>query len=580
MNAITRFLLVGALAVACAGNVSAAVPKGTDVSGLNVGKNTEKNYRHRVFHAYMPLEKVRELYKINNYSKFENPTGIYFRPGDKVKITLTGTPESPVCLRTRNFNVDNGQEKEYALKPGVNEITIANEGLGYIDYRSEKPAEAPTITVDIEGGAISGVFTRADSNATWKKMLAETPSPILDLMGERVQLAFDVARLREYCPDDGVELLRIYDRVIEAEHEIMGWDIFDCHPGNHVLGRSMQGGFMHADGLGAAFTVNALKGITQIDLLRDHGWGVAHEFGHVNQVRPALMWAGTTEVTNNIYSAWSQYILSPKKLRLEHEVIGGYGGIGAIMGGRMDQYINDALVDRQLWQYMKGPDNDGSKGTGDAFVTVCPLWQLQLYNSVARGDKKFYARIHQSSRLKDYSKTPHGQLRARFTVEASKSAKLNFGEFFVKLGILAPMNRMVNDYSSHQVTITPAMCDAAIKEMAKFPKPDSSVIYYINGNNVKIFKDKAAVVPSPSFTFNAQADKRYKVPYCTVPADQWKNAVAFEAYAGKKLVRISLRGLGQEDQASTMVFAPEGTTEVKAVQWDGKRYTVWSDKQS
>ena len=142
------------------------------------------------------------------------------------------------------------------------------------------------------------------------------------------------------------------------------------------------------------------------------------------------------------------------------------------------------------------------------------------------------------------------------------------------------MNRMVNDYSSHQVTITPAMCDAAIKEMAKFPKPDSSVIYYINGNNVKIFKDKAAIVPSPSFTFNAQADKRYKVPYCTVPADQWKNAVAFEAYAGKKLVRISLRGLGQEDQASTMVFAPEGTTEVKAVQWDGKRYTVWSDKQS
>ncbi|MGN0821166.1 MAG: hypothetical protein ACI4OX_05235, partial [Akkermansia sp.] len=78
MNAITRFLLVGALAVACAGNVSAAVPKGTDVSGLNVGKNTEKNYRHRVFHAYMPLEKVRELYKISNYSKFENPTGIYF----------------------------------------------------------------------------------------------------------------------------------------------------------------------------------------------------------------------------------------------------------------------------------------------------------------------------------------------------------------------------------------------------------------------------------------------------------------------------------------------------------------------
>lgn len=59
-----------------------------------------------------------------------------------------------------------------------------------------------------------------------------------------------------------------------------------------------------------------------------------------------------------------------------------------------------------------------------------------------------------------------------------------------------------------------------------------------------------------------------------VPANACQNAVAFEACAGRKLLRVNLLGLNHEDNRSTTVICPEGTTAVKAVQWDGKRYTI------
>ena len=61
-----------------------------------------------------------------------------------------------------------------------------------------------------------------------------------------------------------------------------------------------------------------------------------------------------------------------------------------------------------------------------------------------------------------------------------------------------------------------------------------------------------------------------------MPADQWENTVAFEVYNGDKLVRVCIRGLGCNDNKSTQVILPDGATRVMAVQWDGKRYTIYN----
>ncbi len=552
--------------------LQAAVPAGTDYSSLNSAADTESAYRDRMFRAYRPVSKLREELHCNNYSHFENPTGIYFSCGELVTVTVEGRAPEKLSLIIHDFDRE-GDHAVVKLNSGENRFAAPAHGLGYLDYRADSPEQAPALRVRIEGGQVNGVFTQHDDTATWKKLLANAKCNILDILGERVQLAYNVDGLREQCPERGPELLAIYDSVVRMEQELLGWDKYGVHPGNHIHGRVQWGGFMHADGIGSAYVYSAMKEVAHPDALRRSVWAIAHEFGHVNQCRPGMMWAGSQEVTNNIFSAWCCYSINPANCRLEHEVTPVIGTSERMRGGRMDCYVNNAIVNRQLWQFQSGPDNGlmnvpGAR-TGDHFVSVSPLWQLQLYMAVARDKKDFYADIHQLAR-QDSADTPHGQLRLQFFTRACDVTGWDLSDFFVKVGIAAPMNRYVEDYQSHMVTITPEMCKKAIDHARKYPKPDSSVIYYINANNVHIYRDRLPVQPSPEFKPDFRKGK------VTIPGDAWQNAVAFEAYdADGNLLRIALRGLNHEDNATTDLICPAGTAGIKAVQWDGARYEVW-----
>lgn len=550
--------------------LSAVIPAGTDVSQLNTSADTESAYRHRVFRAYLPQATVSERYKVSNYSRYENPTGILFQGGEDIVVTLTGKTDIPVELIIRDFG-RSGNESTVTLHEGENAIHVEKGGLGYINYRSETPATAAPIRVDIEGGTVNGVFTRHDDTATWKKLLSHAVAPTLDMMGERVQLSFDIEGLRQGCPADGPAMLKNYDDIMALEQNIMGWEITDPHPGNHIHGRAMWSGFMHADGIGAAFIYTETPNLTHPQRMLEHSWGIAHEFGHVNQTRPGMMWVGMTETTNNICSALVNYKLFPQRLRLEHEV-GRTPDNFVLRGSRFDSYVNSAIIHRQLWAYQAGPDdgvgNVPGVKEGDPFVICIPMWQLYLFCTEARGLDNFYPDIYHEARVNDDKSRTNGELRTLFFKRACAAAKLDLTEFFIETGMLAPMNRMVNDYSSAQMTVTPQMCLDVVEYAKQFPKPDTSVIYYITGNSMEIFRDRKNIVPSPDFKPEIRNGR------FTVPAGVWQNAVAFEVYMGDEPVRISLLGLNHEDNRSTDVILPAGATSVKAVQWDGKRFDV------
>ncbi len=552
--------------------LQAAVPSATDVSLLNTGEDAESNYRHRTFCGYKPLKELTRTLKIGSYSAYENPTGIYYEAGETIRITLHNAPERPIRFIIRDFRKDDKPDV-YRLTEGENVITVKNAGLGYVDYRSSKGAAAPRVTLSLQGGVLNGVFSRHDDNATWQKLLANAPAGVLDIVGERCQVIYDIAGLRKGNPDKGREMLALYDRIVELEQKLMGWDAEGIHPGNHVLCRVMWGGYMQADDEGAAFNESTIAGLSDPEGLCKGVWGVAHELGHVNQVAPNFTWAGMMEVSNNIYSAWCNYILHPEDSRLEHEVSPNLEGT-VMRGGRFDCYVNNAIINRQLWQFTGGPDSGTGRvpgsNVGDHFVSVCPLWQLQLYFHVARGNESFYPSIFRALRAEDGKNVPHGQMRVDFCRFATESAGANLNHFFLHTGMLGVMNRRVPDYTSHMVTVTDGMVFDAVRYGMQYPAPDSSVIYYINANNVNIYRDRLPVESS--------ADFRPQPPLgggsIVFPAEEWKNAVAFEVYSGKKLVRICLRGLGQKDNASTTVICPPGATAIRAVQWDGKRIPV------
>lgn len=555
-------------------------PRYTDYSRLNLGpKRMEKTYRLRVFRAYRPVEDLSRKLKISRYSSYENPTGIVFVEGDSISIRMEGKPRTKVEFIVRDFR-EHGRETRFPINQGVNHFTADHFGHGYVNYRDSDPDTAPPIKMQIEGGYINGVFTHHDDARVWKHMMKHAKSEMFDILGERTQWVLDTKALRERCAEKGPELIDLYDEQMQLEQQLLGWEWEGIHPGNHILGRANwnKKTYMHADGMGASFVVGVTSGLVDVDEVRRNGaWGTSHEFGHVNQTRPGMMWTGTCETTVNLFSQLVNFRFNPNEVRLEHENCRTLEGPW-VRGGRFDCFVNSAIVNHELWQFQRGPDDGDRKPgpiCGDSFVILCPMWQMYLYNTEVLGNKLFYPRIFKSVRDTDESKWTVGQTRMKYLDRCCDSAKLDFSDYFLHTGMLAVMNRWVNDYGSHWVTITEDMCRASLEHARQYPKPDSPVVFYITVNSVPIYRDKLDIKPSPDFKpqITEQPSRRF-----TVPGDKWANAVAFEVYNGDKLIRVCLKGLNQKDNQSTDVLLPEGATTVMAVQWDGKRFIIYNTK--
>lgn len=350
----------------------------------------------------------------------------------------------------------------------------------------------------------------------------------------------------------------------------MGLDKYKVRPKNRMFGRVIWNGFMHADGLGAAFHNDTMGGLADPDKIPQNTWGIAHEFGHVNQTRPGLKWVSTTEVTNNIYSAWVNYNLDPTNVRLEHEPCPDL--VGNTRGGRFNCYLISGIINGENWLAQKGPDKmENYQDGGDHFVKLAPLWQLQLYYGAALRGKNpdFYADIHQIVRKTDESKMSNGDLQLAFMKNACDVAKEDLTDFFIKAGMLKPIDKDMDDYSRGQLTITQKQCDDLVKYAKKYAKPESPVLYYISANSVNAFKNKLPVEGELGKGVSGEGDTR------TISHSDWKNVVAFETYAGDKIVSACIVGTDSPDNSSTLVRLPEGATHIEAVSWDGKRSTVY-----
>ena len=544
---------------------------------LNRTADREESYRHRRISAYLDIKKQIELYKNTGYDPFENALGIFVKEGETVHLTLNGMPQGELNLIVKSY-ADNEDGDEWPLHVGSNSVTSQKDGLLYLSYRKAEPsAEAPDIDVTITGGTLNGVMTDADNAETWKQLLTNAKAPWLDLVGKRTHLVLPTDSLRQHCPAKGVQLLALYDRIIELQQVLCGWDQYG-HPGNRILGRVVYNGYMFADEKGAGFHVDNMDTLCNPDALAgDPCWGVAHEFGHVNQTEPGMMWKGMTEVTNNLYSLWCELNLGAKDIRTEHELCEGFGGVGRVRGGHTDNAVNAAMVAGEAWQFQNIGSTPHPYVSGDVFATLVPFWQLQLYCACARGNESFYPDIFQDVRKTDEKAMTNGELRMLFLRRACDSAKLDLTRFFLNAGMLAPMSRGVFDYGDGWLSVTPEMLRTTVDAIKakQYPEPDSSVVNYITVNTLPQFRDRLAVeVPAPgSFTPELRDGK------LEIPAGVWKNAVAFEAYArdeegNQKLLRISLRGLNHDDNDATTVYCPEGTNFIVAVQWDGTRFPL------
>ena len=503
-------------------------------------KTYDLEYRVQTYEPYREINDLAAELKTSGYNPFENPTGIYFKDGEEAVVILGNTNGEQVNLKVYDFDaIRQGQRTpdptSYPLSEGINKLRIAHGGLSYIEYYTPNWKTAPALKLHIASGKVNGYYDKhRDVSADWRE-------------------------------------------IVELEHELMGLDKWGRRPKNHMFARVTKDG-LFADGWGAGWyegCMNELASTTKS--LREGVWAIAHEFGHVNQIRPGLKWVSTTEVTNNVYSVCARYKFYRENMPLERERCND-GNDNNVLGGRFNSYLNYGIIKGEQWLCQKGQDNmDPSKYPygGDHFVKLCPLWQLLLYyREIVGGEKRdWYGDVAEIVRNTDESQLTNGQLQLNFMRNTMDVVKEDLTDFFIKAGMLKPIDKELDDYARGQMTITQTDCDELVKYASKYSKPATPVLYYLSANSQKSFKDKLAV----EGTYNEGVKVRNN-GWIVIDHDVWKNAVVFETYQGDELKYAAIVGTDSPDLSETKVCYPEGSTRIEAVSWDGTRTLVYGKK--
>lgn len=577
----------------------------------------QRKFRIGTFECYETVNTLASRLKTSTYNSYENPTGIFFRKGQSVVLFVEGIGQTSVALNVHDFgNFSGGNDSSYPLKNGINVITPTTTGNGYIKYYAAPDvfASAPDVRIHFALADVNGYFdmSRGDTNEDWKYLLDNACSNIVDLRTPRLQVAFPTDMFRQYCPENAVELAQIYDDVVRREREVLGLIRYNEEPKNRQFAR-IAGSGMFADGTGAGA---ADPSSWMLPSRAQFGWwGLAHELGHTNQVRPSFNWTGLGETTNNIYAAWVEFCESePSSFRLECEVTTVFNSANQQMysgsGARFNCYLQQNVCEGATWQFANGPDYYGAETTNytlpdqdedgnviegknftgprrnyDHFVKLPPLWQLQLYGTQAGFAPDIYAKVIKGLRgASDLNskgqQMTNGQQLMRFVRTVCDSTRLNFIPFFEKAGMFMKVKRIIEDYSPGLLCVSEKMLNEVRQhvEEAGYPLPEGEV-NYISGLNWQMYKDRAEMV-----TGDVNQGCTRHGTYVTVDNDIWQNTVAFETYdASGKMIAITMYGLGHTQYGTsdsnnvngTDVLFPAGSTEIKAVSWDGKRVTCY-----
>lgn len=535
-----------------------------------------KDFRIQEYQAYPTLGSTSQLLKISGYNPFENPTGIYFSSGSEAVLLVGDTKGEQISLRVHDFN--SHTDGYYHLQTGLNKIKITTSGLGYIHFYTDNYQSIPAVKIHIPNAKVNGYFDKAKHKSTdWDRLLNASVSSFFDIKGDYINLAYSTAELKQHCAD-GLALINLYDEIAKMEYDIMGLTKYNRIPKNHMFARTVESG-LFADGWGAGFARGFMYELANPEKAKTGGaWAIAHELGHVNQIRPGLKWVSTTEVTNNIYSVLVRYSFTPNNMPLEHERVND-GDDNKVLGGRFNSFLNYGVVKGEQWLCQRGQDKMvGYENGGDHFVKLCPLWQLLLYYRVAQGTPwhtpDWYADVAEIVRTTNESGMSNGQLQLNFMKNVCDVVKEDLTDFFIKVGMLKPIDKEMDDYSRGRLTITQADCDQLIQYAKKYKKPQSPVIYYLTANSLDAYQKRLSV----SGNYNQGVAMDAIQGFCKISHSVWKNVAVFETYQGDELVKVAMVGTDSENRSSTVVRYPQGSTRIEAVAWDGQRTLVYGQR--
>jgi hypothetical protein len=538
-------------------------------------------YRIQKYEPYMPLDDLKEyLGNARPYNKFENPTGIRIAANEMVHIYAEGIGDELVRILVANHGVNDGAtaykiEDEYyhTIQDGENLIQSSIEGNLYIDYYTSNYQQASKPTIHIATGMVCAYFDVAKHDNTYWAQLLELDFDVLDIKGRKINMAYSREILKEYCPNNGVEMVNAHDEIVRQQHDMMGINKYQRVPKNHMFaGWNPYGKSPYAGGHGVYVPSGGLqKWVSVWTSPVDDAWGLYHELGHINEMN-GFRWNGTQEVVNNLFACWNDFQLeAPTSWRYEYTQKEDLGdGLGKVIMGPYQLYLNQVVHAPGVDWNSYADFTDENTGRDKTRAKVSFLWQLQLYFKEVLGKDAYenYFEILRTSTVP--SSTAEKQIN--FYKYFCDAVEMDLTELFDQVKMLAAYSSLMGN---EQVEVTAQMVNQAKAYVAakNYPKPQSSAIYYISARTLEDYKNQTPLA-------NAVVGEGISVSgnVAVVSNDVWEGAVAFEACQGEEVISCSISYTGSENNSQTYLAIPLEMDNVKAVAWDGTKKIIYQNQ--
>jgi len=435
-------------------------------------KTYNSEFRVQSYKAWQHPDIMAAVNKAYPYSLRDNPTGIYATTGETLIVFVGDTHGQNISLFIQNPDTKI-VGSSYPLHSGMNKILALNSGLIYVMYHTQTGTEDP-VKINFATGSVNGYFdSQKHTQADWQRILNKATFRHFDVLGRYAHLTFETAAFKQYTPD-GLALINKYDQIVYAEQDFQGMVKYNKMAKNrlYLLVVYPASDYMYATNYYTAYNATLQSGLLSVGTLvvDPYAWGVAHEIGHVNQVRSTFKWLGMTEVTNNLNSLNIQSLFgNPMRLVSENHYSEATTAI-----------INAKIAHNAAY--------DTSGKSKHFFWKLVPFWQLKLYMIDVLDKKDFYRDLYEKMRTNPEPSTP-GQCQIEFVKAACDVAQLDLTDFFTAWGFLTPIDMQITDYTTAQFTVSQTMIDACKSYITAkgYAKP-TKAIQTITDSNIQSFK--------------------------------------------------------------------------------------------
>lgn len=536
---------------------------------LNKVYSTE--FRSRTYHSCKNPSWTETDLSIGKRSVCDNPTGLFFRKDREYVVFVSGKGESDMKLYLKDWR-KNGKEQTFSLKEGVNMLCPQVNGMGYVQYWSETDEPLPDVHMHVCFGNEIGFWDlrAGHTDKDWNRILSMASSNserfgiadcLMEVLGNHVQLINTVQVFNEYCPDNIEEFVETYDKVLQSQYTMMGLDKNQVVLNNRLLGIPSWSDNISWNGTGVLFPNEGI--LFDKENQEDGIWLCGEGFAYANCPQ-CLKIPGFEDVIGKVYAQETLFQLMGGHGYLENEMYKRPESSKGKFGDRFNEYLNRTLVNGEDYFSLE-----------DAYMRFVPFWQLSLFFTKTDGNTPWHKADFWLDLIWQYmtssdSNEDYGIQYVNLMKKMMDLTGFDLSDFLEKSGLLREVEMKIGD---KRIIITETMVnDVKQYGNTKIPVPESASLHYISGNSLEVFNNRLSV----QGRFGEGISKNGTS--MIVSHGEWKNAVAYETYAGNILVDVSICGTGTTDNSATQVHYPIGATRVEAVSWNGERTLVYGER--